>query len=89
MTTLAFLTESAQPMADPSSALTQACPPEWSRAWLADAYARCKMQGHCANEFGVAWRYQVPESRRPYKPEGDCLCQRYAGTPAAPSAVDG
>lgn len=53
----------------------------WSANWISETYRRCKSQDHCANEFGVAWRYQVPDRRRSEKGEGRCLCQRYCKAP--------
>lgn len=53
----------------------------WSANWISEAYRRCKSLDHCANEFGVAWRYQVPDRRRSEKAEGRCLCQRYCKAP--------
>ena len=53
----------------------------WSANWINETYRRCKSQDHCANEFGVAWRYQVPDRRRSEKAEGRCLCQRYCKAP--------
>ncbi|HEV6967702.1 hypothetical protein [Roseateles sp.] len=67
-----------------SAAATDSPPaerPTHAAFWLAQAYVRCREQDECANEFGVPWRYQVPEAKRRDKCKGLCLCQRYANAP--------
>lgn len=66
----------------PAADTPPAKPPATAAAlWLAQAYVRCRGQDECANEFGVPWRYQVPEAKRREKCKGLCLCQRYANAP--------
>lgn len=49
----------------------------WPQAWFRSAYAACPRLPGCANEFGVVWRYAVPESRRAEKTIGVCLCRQF------------
>lgn len=49
----------------------------WSRDWLRQIYGQCVTRPDCRNEFGYAWRYLVPETKRPEKAAGVCLCKRY------------
>lgn len=50
----------------------------WSQDWLQRVYAHCASSPTCRNEFGTAWRYCVPETRRGDKRVGMCLCRMYA-----------
>lgn len=70
--------QASEPLGDPPARLA---PPDWPTQWLSETYTRCKSQSHCANEFGVPWRFQVPDRRRSDKAPGRCLCQRYCKAP--------
>lgn len=59
----------------------------WPREWFRSAYAACPRLSGCANEFGVVWRYAVPESKRAEKTIGVCLCRRYEKGGACPPAA--
>lgn len=50
----------------------------WSQDWLRQVYTECASHQGCCNEFGVAWRYLVPELRRANKRVGVCLCRIYS-----------
>lgn len=49
----------------------------WADDWLRQIYGQCVARSHCGNEFGIAWRYWVPEDKRNQKGRGVCLCKRF------------
>lgn len=69
---------SATPSADEAARLRAVA---WSQDWLQQVYGRCMSLPTCQNEFGTAWRYCVPETRRGDKRVGMCLCRTYASLP--------
>ena len=53
----------------------------WTKQRLRQVYGHCLSLHTCGTEFGVTWRFQVPETKRPLKVEGVCLCSRFYGSP--------
>ena len=64
----------AKPVVDPGVAAPCLA---WSQDWLRQIYGQCASRADCRNEFGFAWRYLVPETKRHEKTAGVCLCRRY------------